>query len=85
MHTCTYIFDYCLLIRTSVACAVVPGGGGGGGRQNMRVPPQPINSHHPTGLKMQIIGHFAQVRLCITDHVHDNNKWDIVLSIFNIT
>ena len=24
------------------------GGGGGGGRQNMQVPPQPINSHHAT-------------------------------------
>ena len=47
-RACTYIFDYYLLIRTSVACAVAPGGGGGG-RQNMRVPPQPINSHHATG------------------------------------
>ena len=34
----------------SVVSAVATGGGGGGGRQNMRVPPQPINSHHATAL-----------------------------------
>ena len=47
-HT-TYL--YYLLLRASVLkwASGEGGGRGGGGRQNMQVPPQPINSHHATG------------------------------------
>ena len=44
-HT-TY-FYYSLLQASVLKWA--SGVGGGGGRQNMQVPPQPINSHHATG------------------------------------